>query len=113
MMQVDPKKPSWNDDIHVSDIESESAAGPSTSDSKKRKREKKSREVEEDEGVDVDMMDADNLPPQEWNAGGDDEEWDGTEEMRKRKLDEYMEELYKLEFNDLVRFSFPPIPLTN
>jgi hypothetical protein len=30
------------------------------------------------------------------------EEWDGSEEMRKRKLDEYMEELYKLEFNDLV-----------
>lgn len=38
---------------------------------------------------------------------GDDEEWDGTDEMRKRKLDEYMEDLYKLEFNDIVRY--PPL----
>jgi protein KRI1 len=33
----------------------------------------------------------------------DEVEWDGTEEMRKRVLDQYMEELYELEFNDMVR----------
>ncbi|KAJ3525200.1 hypothetical protein NM688_g8440 [Phlebia brevispora] len=32
----------------------------------------------------------------------DGEEWDGTEEMRKRKLEEYMDEVYGLEFNDIV-----------
>lgn len=52
-------------------------------------------------GVDVDAMDADAAPSQ--SLGFDDEEWDGTEEMRKRKLDEYMNELYGLEFNDIVR----------
>ncbi|KAJ3562423.1 hypothetical protein NP233_g9584 [Leucocoprinus birnbaumii] len=45
---------------------------------------------------------------------GEEEEWDGTEEMRKRKLDEYMEEIYNLEFNDMVgdlptRFKYVPV----
>uniref|UniRef100_A0A5K1K0K2 43kDa secreted glycoprotein (Immunodominant antigen Gp43) n=1 Tax=Ganoderma boninense TaxID=34458 RepID=A0A5K1K0K2_9APHY len=45
-------------------------------------------------------MDADveRAPP----AFDDDEEWDGTEEMRKRKLEEYMDEVYGLDFNDMV-----------
>jgi len=42
-------------------------------------------------------MDADVEQPEM-----DDEEWDGTEEMRKRKLDEYMDEIYGLDFNDMV-----------
>jgi protein KRI1 len=33
----------------------------------------------------------------------DDEEWDGTEEMRKRKLDEHMNDIYGLDFNDMVQ----------
>lgn len=45
------------------------------------------------------MMDAEALP----KFDIDDEEWDGSEEMRKRKLDEYMNELYGMEFNDIVR----------
>jgi protein KRI1 len=46
-------------------------------------------------GVDVNAMDADA-------ERVDDDEWDGTEEMRKRKLDEYMDEIYGLDFNDMV-----------
>jgi len=49
-------------------------------------------------GVDLDEMDADVQQVR----GDDDEEWDGTEEMRKRKLEEYMDEVYGLEFNDMV-----------
>lgn len=51
----------------------------------------------------MDMMDADAAP----DFDADNEEWDGTEEMRKRKLDEYMNELYGMEFNDIVRISIP------
>ena len=49
-------------------------------------------------------MDADAVQPQ-LSYLNDDEEWDGTEEMRKRKLAEYMDEVYGLEFNDVVRRS--------
>ena len=47
------------------------------------------------------MMDADvvGVP----NESEDDEEWDGTEEMRKRKVAEYMDSVYGMEFNDIVR----------
>lgn len=58
-----------------------------------------------DVGVDVDDMDAEGAPA-ELPGPGNDEEWDGTEEMRKRKLDEYMDELHGLEFNDIVRALF-------
>jgi protein KRI1 len=51
--------------------------------------------------VDIDEMDAD--APEHSGTTWDDVEWDGTEEMRKRVLDQYMEELYELEFNDMVR----------
>jgi protein KRI1 len=45
-------------------------------------------------------------------------EWDGTEEMRKHVLDQYMEELYELEFNDMVagmptRFRYVPVANTS
>jgi len=48
----------------------------------------------------------------------EEEEWDGTEEMRKRKLDEYMDEIYGLDFNDIVgdlstRFRYVPIQPQN
>ena len=48
------------------------------------------------DGVDVDAMDAE-VPQEE-----DQEEWDGTEEMRKRKAQEYMDEVYGMDFNDMV-----------
>lgn len=85
------------------------ASSSETKTKKKKKKEKKKEKKEKNdgEGVDVEMMDADlQKEGQEGDADADAEEWDGTEEMRKRKLDEYMEELYKLEFNDMVRRPF-------
>ena len=48
---------------------------------KKKDKKKKSGEDGEEEGVDVDMMDADLVDSGAIN--GIEEEWDGTEEMRK------------------------------
>jgi len=73
--------------------------------SKRKKKAKRKRDQLEG------SQDEDGLEPapEQPDANGveqdDGEEWDGTDEMRKRKLDEYMEELYKLEFNDIVRLS--------
>jgi protein KRI1 len=90
----DEDKPDWDDDIDIDDIIPLHTEGFADQKGKKKKRKKKETKEEEDE-VDVDAMDADITQPEE--------EWDGTEEMRKRKLDEYMDELYGLEFNDMVR----------
>lgn len=95
---VDEEKPQWDDDIDITDIVPDGAG--ELDKKKKNKKRKKAKEVDEgDDGVDVDEMDADVERVE------DDEEWDGTEEMRKRKLDEYMDEVYGLEFNDMVSFS--------
>ena len=91
----DLEKPVWDDDIDIDDI----APELSEKSKKKKKKKKNKHEDEEDDGVDLDEMDADAKPV------GDDEQWDGTEEMRKKKLDEYMDELYGLEFNDMVSFT--------
>ncbi|KAJ8595431.1 hypothetical protein M405DRAFT_878190 [Rhizopogon salebrosus TDB-379] len=97
---IDQEKPVWEDDIDVDDIMPSQPAESSSSSSKKKKQKKKKNKdkANEDEGgVDIDAMDADVEPTYD-----DEEEWDGTEEMRKRKLDEYMDEVYGLEFNDMV-----------
>ena len=53
-------------------------------------------------------MDADAVQP---SYVDDDEEWDGSEEMRKRKIAEYMDDVYGLEFNDVVcLIRFYPAP---
>ncbi|KAJ7503104.1 KRI1-like family C-terminal-domain-containing protein [Mycena galericulata] len=91
----DGEKPTWGDDVDIADIVPEPSA--SKAEKKKKKKKKKGADEEEDVGVDIDAMDADAIP-----AGGDDDEWDGTEEMRKRKLDEWMDEVYALDFNDIV-----------
>ena len=105
----DDEKPTWDDDIDVDHIvpwNEEKAQHTSPGlDAKERKKEKKkekkkARDVDMD-GVDVDEMDADAL--QDGENKWDEVEWDGTEDMRKRVLDQYMEELYELEFNDMVR----------
>jgi len=88
---VDEGKPTWDDDIDIGDIAVESKS--------KKKKKKKKGEGEVDVGVDIDDMDADV----ERVHGGNEEEWDGTEEMRKKKISEYMDEVYGLEFNDIVR----------
>ena len=104
-------KPVWEDDIDMGDIPmSEDDAFPVKSkrelkkekkkkEKKEKKKKKKKGEEGDEGGVDVDFMDADVEREEE-------EEWDGTEEMRKRKLDEYMDEIYGLDFNDLVCLSF-------
>ncbi|OBZ65900.1 Protein kri1 [Grifola frondosa] len=88
------EKPHWDDDIDVADIVPDE---PEESKSKKKKKKKK-KDVDEDAGgVDIDEMDAEVE-----RTAVEDEEWDGTEEMRKRKLEEYMDELYSLDFNDMI-----------
>ncbi|KIO33924.1 hypothetical protein M407DRAFT_17191 [Tulasnella calospora MUT 4182] len=77
---------------------------------RKKKKKKKGAEVQQDAGVDVNEMDAEVAQPK-----ADDEEWDGTEEMRKRVLKKYLDDIYKLDFNDMVsgiptRFSYIPVP---
>ena len=94
------EKPQWSDDIDVDDILS-TTAGPSGSRSQKektKKKKKKKRLTDEPapDGVDVDAMDAD--APEAL----DEKEWDGTEEMRRQKVQEYMDEVYGMDFNDMV-----------
>lgn len=95
---LDDEKPQWDDDIDIGAIPVSDDEEP-TKKSKKKKKKKKDKEGEViDQGVNIDAMDADV------ERIVDDEEWDGTEEMRKKKLDEYMDEIYGLDFNDLVSF---------
>ncbi|KAJ7496757.1 KRI1-like family C-terminal-domain-containing protein [Mycena latifolia] len=95
----DDEKPMWGDDVDIGDIPVSPSLGPSTSKAEKKKKKKKKKGAEDDEGVDIDAMDADVIPAP---GDDDDEEWDGTEEMRKRMLDKWMDEVYALDFNDLV-----------
>jgi protein KRI1 len=105
----DDEKPTWDDDIDVGDIippsvEDTSLASATKERKKAKKKEKKRKREDDQSAVGVDEMDADaiNEDEERW----DDLEWDGTEEMRKRVLDQYLEELYGLEFNDMVRPPF-------
>lgn len=95
---ADDEKPQWDDDIDITDIVGVEEEEVESRGDKKKKKKKKRKDVDGDgSGVDINEMDADMA-----GRGEDDEEWDGTEEMRKRKLDEYMDELYGMEFNDMV-----------
>ncbi|KAG8689744.1 hypothetical protein FRC11_000885 [Ceratobasidium sp. 423] len=96
----DDQKPTWDDDIDISDLvpkESEPASEAQTG--KKKKKKRKHDEDGEDAGVDPDEMDADVEQPEQPE---NEEEWDGTEEMRKRVLEKYVDEMYDLDFNDMV-----------
>jgi protein KRI1 len=102
----DEEKPTWDDDIDITDIVPEAESSKKTK--KKKSKKKKGTEADED-GVDLDAMDADVYRDE------DDEVWDGTEEMRKRVLDKYMDEISCLEFNDMVCLrimTVPPLNLT-
>ncbi|KAH9833455.1 KRI1-like family C-terminal-domain-containing protein [Rhodofomes roseus] len=95
----DDDKPTW-DDIDITDIvppEEESDEEASSSKKKKKKKKKKDEGGVDEGGVDIDEMDA-----AVERGPVDEEEWDGTEEMRKQVLEKYMDELYGLEFNDMV-----------
>ena len=112
----DDEKPTWDDEIDIGDIvpparrPDEASHASAAKERKKAKKKERKKRMREDEGnaVDVEEMDAD--APTHGEDGLDEVEWDGTDEMRKRVLDQYMEELYELEFNDMVRLlpSFPP-----
>ena len=102
-------KPKWDDDIDIGDIalpddDAVVFHGNSRKSKKEKKKKKKKKDDEDvDEGaVDIDAMDADAELRQD-----DNEDWDGTEEMRKRKLNEYMDEVYGLDFNDIVSCLLP------
>ncbi|TFY50735.1 hypothetical protein EVJ58_g10912, partial [Rhodofomes roseus] len=102
----DDDKPTW-DDIDITDIvppEEESDEEASSSKKKKKKKKKKDEGGVDEGGVDIDEMDA-----AVERGPVDEEEWDGTEEMRKQVLEKYMDELYGLEFNDMVRLTFFPL----
>jgi len=107
----DGEKPTWDDDIDIDDI-----LPPTASSSKEKKKSKKDRKKGkaadiEDEDYEMDEGDEAYQENEGW-----DEEWDGTEEMRKKKLHEYMDSLLELEFNDVVSANnsrcHPPIFLT-
>ncbi|KAF8331256.1 Krr1-domain-containing protein [Amanita rubescens] len=111
---VDEEKPMWEDDIDIGDIHISGDEQPNIIDDSKKDKKKKKKKKDDDEdhmdegGVDIDEMDADVV------RDDDEEEWDGTEEMRKRKLKEYMGELDALDFNDVVagmktRFRYAPV----
>ena len=101
----DDDKPTWEDDIDIGDIVPEASHASAAKERKKAKKKERKKRMREDEAsavdVDVDEMDAD--APTHSGDQWDEVEWDGTEEMRKHVLDQYMEELYELEFNDMVR----------
>ena len=102
-LPFDDEKPHWDDDIDIGDIvppealeDYDDEGGDGESKKKKKKKKKKSKEDEwDDGGVDIDEMDADL-------EGLREEEWDGSEEMRKQVLEKYLDEVYDLEFNDVV-----------
>lgn len=93
----DEEKPTWDDDINIDDI-----LPPVASSSKNKKENKKDRKKGKRAG--------DGHEDHEMGEGGEaygedgewEDEWDGTEEMRKKKLQEYMDSLLELEFNDVV-----------
>jgi protein KRI1 len=102
----DDEKPTWDVDIDVGDlVPSRTTAAKERKKAKKKERKKRMEDDDDASGVDLDEMDAD--VPNDGGTNWDEVEWDGTEEMRKRVLDQYMDELYGLEFNDMVRPSLP------
>jgi protein KRI1 len=111
------QKPTWDDDIDIGDIvPPQEDDVPHTTASRERKKEKKKEKKKRMKGdndaggVDIDEMDAE--APMEDSSKWDEVEWDGTEEMRKQVLDQYMSELYGLEFNDMVRSTVDSPPHT-
>jgi protein KRI1 len=71
---------------------------------KKKKRKAKDVEVQANYGeVDEDLMDAEVAHSLE----AEEAQWDGSEESRKRLMDKYMDEIYGLDFNDMVSGLWP------
>ncbi|KAF8841697.1 hypothetical protein BDN67DRAFT_966770 [Paxillus ammoniavirescens] len=96
---ADIEKPTWEDDIDIDNIVPpagiKSKAELKKEKKKEKKKDRKGRDDGDDQvedlGVDADEMDADVHGG--WNEWDDGEEWEGTEEERKRKVDAYMDEV--------------------
>ncbi|KAF8554912.1 hypothetical protein OG21DRAFT_1508303 [Imleria badia] len=97
----DAEKPIWDDDIGIDDIDPPTNTKSKTElKQQKKKEKKKEKKADEDVGVDVNEMDADLDAGADWD--NNDEEWRGTEEERKRKVDAYMDEVVnKLGFSGI------------
>ncbi|KAG8816368.1 hypothetical protein FRC19_000412 [Serendipita sp. 401] len=109
----DDEKPQWADDIDIADIVDSSEIIEETS-TRKQKSKKKATEQADYDAVDEDQMDADVEHDWNWEEAN----WDGTDESRKRLVDKYMDEVYGLEFNDMVgdlpvRFKYTSVPSTS
>lgn len=110
----DDDKPHWADDIDITDI-----VGPedkSEQEPKKKRKRKKDKDANEDgfAAVDEGDMDANVEHDWEWERA----QWDGSEESRKRLVQKYMDEVYALEFNDMVgdlptRFKYVNVPASS
>ncbi|EJD08084.1 uncharacterized protein FOMMEDRAFT_116527 [Fomitiporia mediterranea MF3/22] len=113
--EVDLEKPTWDDNIDITDIvPAQPEAGPSSLSStsknknKKKDKNKKSKaqdgDYAEDGGVDIDEMDADFI-----NTN-----LTSNSKVNPKELDEAMDDVYGLEFNDMVgdiptRFKYTPV----
>lgn len=101
----DAEKPIWDNDINIDDIDPPTNTKSKAEQKKQKKKEKKrNKKADEDVGVDMDDMDADLDAGAGWDEWDDDEEeWRGTEEERKRKVDAYMDEVVnRLGFSGIV-----------
>lgn len=102
---TDAEKPIWDEDINIDDIDPPTNTKSKEELKKQKKKEKKrNKKADEDIGVDVHEMDADLDTGAGWDDWDDDgEEWKGTEEERKRKVDAYMDEVVnRLGFSGIV-----------
>lgn len=90
-------------------MQQEATPEPAPEPETKKKKKKKKRKADDDSNdmmaVDIAEMDAQAAGPSAPQQGGEEEEedWDGTEEMRKRVLNKYLDEMHKLDFNDMVK----------
>lgn len=104
--EEDLEKPTWDDDIDIADIVPVESEGPSSSKKSKKKKKGKNEDKDGGVGVDIDEMDADTLSHQLAAAK--------SSKVDKKVLDEAMDNVYGLEFNDIVggiatRFKYTPV----
>lgn len=98
----DDDKPHWDDDIEIDDIIGEGNADEAMPNKKRKRKEKEAASQPGYGEIDEDLMDAEVA--HSWDI--EEAQWDGTEESRKRLMDKYMDEVYGLEFNDMVSASY-------
>jgi len=95
-LRQDDEKPHWADNIEIDDI-----IGAESELTKSKKKKRKAKDVEAQanyDEVDEDLMNAEVA--HSWET--EEAQWDGSEESRKRLMDRYMDEVYGLDFNDMV-----------